>query len=122
MHEGPLRIRRCRRSAEKRPAEARVGGVVDVSAYILDSKRVWWVSAESCEVLLAHSFAAEIQDPSNDCDELARGVAIVGDPLVVVGVVDGGTVMMLVARPGPCSSPAITRAHGHRGRPISGHM
>ncbi|MDC0672439.1 hypothetical protein [Nannocystis radixulma] len=47
---------------------------------------VWWISAETGELLDARSFAAPpADDMFNDWDEVARGVAIVGDEVVVVG-------------------------------------
>ena len=47
---------------------------------------VWWVSAESGEVLHAQTFAPPPgEDPNNWRDEVARGVAIVDDEVVVVG-------------------------------------
>ncbi|WP_434420954.1 hypothetical protein [Nannocystis pusilla] len=47
---------------------------------------VWWVSAESGQVLLVQSFVPPPgDDPNNWRDEIARGVAIVGDEVVVVG-------------------------------------
>ncbi|MDC0721532.1 hypothetical protein [Nannocystis bainbridge] len=47
---------------------------------------VWWVSAETGEVISASSFAAPPgEDKFNERDEVARGVAVVGDEVVVVG-------------------------------------
>jgi hypothetical protein len=47
---------------------------------------VWWVSAESGQVLLTQSFTPPPgDDPNNWRDEVGRGVAIVDDEVVVVG-------------------------------------
>ncbi|MFZ6179951.1 hypothetical protein [Nannocystis pusilla] len=47
---------------------------------------VWWVSAESGEVLHAETFVPPPgEDPNNGRDEVGRGVAIVNDEVVVVG-------------------------------------
>ncbi|MDC0669784.1 hypothetical protein [Nannocystis radixulma] len=47
---------------------------------------VWWISAETGELLDAQGFAAPVEeDKFNDWDEVARGVAIVADEVVVVG-------------------------------------
>ncbi|MBZ5713477.1 hypothetical protein [Nannocystis pusilla] len=47
---------------------------------------VWWLSSETGEVVASRSFAATAaEDPPNMYDEVARGVAIVGDEVVVVG-------------------------------------
>ncbi|MDC0717752.1 hypothetical protein [Nannocystis bainbridge] len=48
--------------------------------------RVWWVAADTGEIVASRSFAmAAVEDPQNLRDEVARGVAIVGDEVVVVG-------------------------------------
>ncbi|MCY1055982.1 hypothetical protein [Nannocystis sp. SCPEA4] len=48
--------------------------------------RVWWISSETGEIVVSRSFAATAaEDPLNMRDEVARGVAIVGDEIVVVG-------------------------------------
>ncbi|MCY1056832.1 hypothetical protein [Nannocystis sp. SCPEA4] len=47
---------------------------------------VWWISSETGELVASRSFAATAaEDPQNMRDEVARGVAIVGDEVVVVG-------------------------------------
>ncbi|MFY0531751.1 hypothetical protein [Nannocystis pusilla] len=47
---------------------------------------IWWVSAESGQVLLPKTFAAPFEeDMLNVFDEVARGAAVVGDELVVIG-------------------------------------
>ncbi|WP_143140802.1 hypothetical protein [Nannocystis exedens] len=47
---------------------------------------VWWISAETGELLNVRAFAAPfLDDPQNWFDEVARGVALVGDEVVVVG-------------------------------------
>ncbi|MBZ5709531.1 hypothetical protein [Nannocystis pusilla] len=47
---------------------------------------VWWISSETGELVASRPFAATAaEDPLNMRDEVARGVAIVGDEVVVVG-------------------------------------
>ncbi|MDC0673761.1 hypothetical protein [Nannocystis radixulma] len=47
---------------------------------------VWWISSETGEIVASRSFAATAaEDPLNMRDEVARGVAIVGNEVVVVG-------------------------------------
>ncbi|MCY0987025.1 hypothetical protein OV203_07820 [Nannocystis sp. ILAH1] len=48
--------------------------------------RVWWISAETGDLLDERAFAASSdEDKFNTRDEVARGVAVVGDEIVVVG-------------------------------------
>lgn len=62
-----------------------VVGAAEVAPGTHDLK-VWWVSAEDGEVLLERTFAASPKDDKNNVlDELGRGVAVVGDQIVVVG-------------------------------------
>jgi len=53
---------------------------------------VWWVSTETGKIVASRTFAAPVaEDPQNMRDEVARGVAIVGDEVVVVGEHDTRT-------------------------------
>lgn len=48
--------------------------------------RVWWLAAEDGALLHEAPFAMpKVDDPQNKRDELGRGVALVGDDIVVVG-------------------------------------
>ena len=60
-------------------------GADEVSPGTHDLK-AWWISAPDAELLHERTFAAPSdEDKFNDWDEVARGVAVVGDEVVVVG-------------------------------------
>ena len=60
-------------------------GADEVSPGTHDLK-AWWISATDAEIVHERTFAASFaEDPFNDWDEVARGVAVVEDEVVVVG-------------------------------------
>ncbi|MDC0723206.1 hypothetical protein [Nannocystis bainbridge] len=62
-----------------------VVGALEVSPGTHDL-RVWWLAAEDGALLHEAPFAASLaDDPPNKLDEIGRGVAIVGDEVIVVG-------------------------------------
>ncbi|MFY0536836.1 hypothetical protein [Nannocystis pusilla] len=74
----------------------------------------WWVSPETGELLGAREFAAPFaEDPQNWFDEVARGVAIVGDEVVMVGERETMTVDNILVR------RTIVLRHTLEGEPLA---
>ncbi|MCY1067988.1 hypothetical protein OV090_24815 [Nannocystis sp. RBIL2] len=90
-----------------------VAGAIEIGPNTHDLG-VWWVSAETGDLLDAREFAAPFsEDPQNWFDEVARGVAIVDEEVVVVGERETMTVDNILVR------RTIVLRHALDGEPVA---